>query len=71
VSGYSSQFICGRKNSTNHKRALLSTIDNVNFSMRSDIIKFVASGIKRNWKMRMELPSPRYTTRWDELMNAQ
>jgi len=51
----------------NGKRLLMSMVDNVNFAMRDDMIKFAASGTKRNWKMRMEMRSPRYTTRWDEL----
>ena len=51
----------------NSKRLLMDMLDNVNFAMRDDIVKFAATGITRNWKMRMELRSPRYTTRWDEL----
>jgi len=51
----------------NGKRLLMSMIDNVNFAMRDDVIKFAASGTTRNWKMRMEMRSPRYTTRWNEL----
>jgi DNA polymerase V len=51
----------------NKNRMLMSTIDNVNFGMRNDIIKFASSGTKRNWKMRQELRSPRYTSRWEEL----
>lgn len=51
----------------NNKRKLMHTLDNVNFSMRDDIVKFAASGTKRDWKMRQELRSPRYTTRWEEL----
>lgn len=48
-------------------RLLMSMVDNVNFAMRNDIIKFAASGTKRDWKMRMEMRSPRYTTRWEEM----
>jgi DNA polymerase V len=48
-------------------RALMLAIDNINFSQRDDKVKYVASGLKRNWKMRQELRSKRYTTRWDEL----
>ena len=55
----------------NNKRLLMSMLDNVNFSMRDDMVKFAASGTKRNWKMRMELRSPRYTTRWDELFKVK
>ncbi|MGF2411369.1 Y-family DNA polymerase [Ferruginibacter sp.] len=51
----------------NGKRLLMSMVDNVNFAMRNDVIKFAASGTTRNWKMRMEMRSPRYTSRWDEL----
>ena len=52
---------------TNSNRFLMSMLDNVNFAMRDDMIKFAASGTTRNWKMRQELRSPRYTTRWNEL----
>jgi DNA polymerase V len=51
----------------NCERKLMDIIDNINFSQRDDILKFAVSGTKRNWKMRQELRSPRYTTRWDEL----
>ncbi len=48
-------------------RLLMSMMDNVNFAMRDDILKFASSGTTRDWKMRQELRSPRYTTRWEEL----
>ncbi len=51
----------------NNGRMLMKMMDNINFSMRDDILKFAASGTKRNWKMRQEFRSPRYTSRWDEL----
>ena len=51
----------------NNNRMLMSMMDNINFSMRDDVLKFAASGTKRNWKMRQEFRSPRYTSRWDEL----
>lgn len=56
-----------KKPEENNHRLLMNTIDNVNFAMRDDILKFASSGTTRNWKMRQELRSPRYTTRWDEL----
>jgi len=52
-------------------RFLMEQIDNINFSMRDDSVKYVASGLKRDWKMRQELRSPRYTTRWDELREVK
>lgn len=48
-------------------RFLMEMMDNINFSMRGDVVKFAASGLRRNWKMRQDHHSPRYTTRWDEL----
>lgn len=51
----------------NSKRRLMEMIDNINFSQRNDVLKFATSGTRRNWKMRQEMRSPRYTTRWDEL----
>jgi DNA polymerase V len=53
--------------SQHQKRFLMEAVDNINFSNRDDIIKYAASGLKRNWKMRQELRSKRFTTRWDEL----
>jgi DNA polymerase V len=55
----------------NVSRLLMDMIDNINFSIRDDTLKFAASGIERNWKMRQELRSPRYTTRWDELYEVK
>ncbi|MBS1596749.1 MAG: Y-family DNA polymerase [Bacteroidetes bacterium] len=51
----------------NMHRFLMSAIDNVNFSMRDDPVKFCSTGINKNWKMRQELRSERYSTRWAEL----
>jgi DNA polymerase V len=50
---------CGKK--------LMDMIDNINFSQRDDVLKFASSGTTRDWKMRQELRSRRYTTRWEEL----
>jgi DNA polymerase V len=49
------------------RKLLMEAIDNINFSQRNDVVKYVASGLERNWKMRQEMRSKRYTTRWDEL----
>ena len=50
---------------------LMDMLNKVNFSMRDDLIKFAASGTKRDWKMRMEMGIPRYTTRWEELYQVK
>ncbi len=56
-----------KKETENRQRMLMEAMDNINFSMRDDVVKYVASGLKRNWKMRQEMRSGRYTTRWEEL----
>jgi len=56
--------------SKNLERKLMDMIDNVNFSQRDDILKFASSGTTRDWKMRQELRSPRYTTRWEEMFEV-
>ncbi len=60
-------FLPGNKNC---ERKLMDMIDNVNFSQRDDVLKFAASGTTRDWKMRQELRSPRYTTRWNEFFEV-
>lgn len=55
----------------NNGRLLMNMIDNINFSQRDDVLKFAASGTTRDWKMRQELRSPRYTTRWEELYEVR
>src|SRR5688572_16037602 len=57
--------------SKNSERKLMDMIDNVNFSQRDDVLKFAASGTTRDWKMRQELRSGRYTTRWNELFDVR
>lgn len=55
------------KQKQNGNRLLMGLLDNVNFSMRDDMVKFAASGTRRDWKMRVEMRSPRMTTRWEEM----
>ena len=57
--------------SENQHRFLMNTIDNINFSMRDDSVKFGSSGMNKDWKMRQELRSGRYSTRWEDLMRVR
>jgi DNA polymerase V len=50
-----------------NSKKLMHVMDNINFSMRNDILKFATTGTTKNWKMRQEKRSQRFTTRWDEL----
>jgi DNA polymerase V len=49
------------------KKKLMHVIDNMNAAYRNDVLKFGTSGTQKNWKMRSEKRSKRFTTRWDEL----
>ncbi len=53
--------------SQQRSRSLMQALDNINFGMRSDMVKFAASGLTRNWKMRQEMRSGRFTTNWGEV----
>jgi DNA polymerase V len=48
-------------------RFLMDMVDNINFSMRDDIVKFASSGTGKRWRMQQNFHSPRYTTRWEEI----
>jgi DNA polymerase V len=52
-------------------RFLMEMMDNINFSMRNDMVKFASTGTNRSWKMRQEFHSPRYTTRWEEMYKVK
>jgi DNA polymerase V len=47
--------------------ALMRTIDSLNQKMGTNTLVSAASGIQKNWAMRSENKSPRYTTCWHEL----
>jgi DNA polymerase V len=49
------------------RKKLMNVIDNMNAAYRNDVLKFGTSGTQKNWKMRSERRSKRYTTRWEEL----
>jgi DNA polymerase V len=47
---------------------LMEVIDSLNRRYGSGTIRFASEGMRQEWKMRSDLRSPRYTTRWDELL---
>jgi len=52
-------------------RPLMQAVDTLNKRWGRDTVAFAASGIKRNWKMKREMRSPRYTTVWEELLTVR
>jgi DNA polymerase V len=49
---------------------LMTTIDHINAQMGTGAIQYAVAGFKPRWQMRRSRMSPRYTTRWDELVVA-
>jgi DNA polymerase V len=47
---------------------LMTTIDCINKQMGTGAIQYAVAGFNPQWKMRRSRMSPRYTTRWDELV---
>ena len=52
---------------TERKKELMRKMDNINFSMRNEVIRFASAGFLKKWRMRQDFISPRYTSRWEEL----
>lgn len=52
-------------------QSLLKTIDSINEMYGRNTIFYCAEGISRAWQMRNERLSPRYTTRWSELVEVK
>lgn len=55
------------KSPKKENKKLMEAIDNINFSMRDGMVRFTASGLARQWKMKQDMCSKKFTTRWDEL----
>jgi DNA polymerase V len=47
---------------------LMTVIDSLNSRYGNGTIRFASEGMRQDWKMRSDLRSPRYTSRWDELL---
>ncbi|WP_249977103.1 Y-family DNA polymerase [Vreelandella olivaria] len=53
-----------------HHSALMKTVDTINQRMGQGMIRFGMTDADAPWQLRCAHRSPRYTTRWDELMEA-
>ncbi len=49
---------------------VMATLDAVNAALGKNTLSFAASGIKKTWAIQSNHRSPRYTTRWNELVRA-
>jgi hypothetical protein len=46
---------------------LMDTLDQINRKMGRGTLRLAAEGFEQAWRVRADYPSPRYTTRWEEL----
>jgi DNA polymerase V len=49
---------------------LMRAVDRVNQRWGRDTVSFAASGVTRDWRMKREMRSPRYTTVWEEILTV-
>jgi DNA polymerase V len=49
-------------------RNIMQAVDSINQEWGRNTVLFAAAGLSKEWKMRQARRSPRYTTRWDELL---
>jgi DNA polymerase V len=55
---------------TDKRHLVMQTVDELNEIYGREKVFFASSGIKHKWQMRREMVTPRYTTRWDELLQV-
>lgn len=53
------------------QQRLMATMDAINGRFGRDTVRVAASGLERPWKTSQANVSPRYTTRWEELLQVQ
>ncbi|MFC1732913.1 Y-family DNA polymerase [candidate division KSB1 bacterium] len=47
---------------------LMNVIDQINSKLGKDKVTYAIQGIEKRWNMRQERLSPKYTTKWDEIL---
>ena len=52
-------------------RDLMAAVDQVHKKQGPRVLSFAVQGVQRKWQTRFENRSPRYTTRWDELVQVR
>ncbi len=55
------------KPDTGKSKTLMTVLDKLNKDHGRDTVRFAASGVSTDWKMRQRMVSPRYTTSWDDI----
>jgi DNA polymerase V len=53
------------------KDRMMATIDTINRKLGAGTLRFASAGFRHPWEMRRENLSPRYTTRWEEVLRVK
>jgi DNA polymerase V len=53
------------------RKRLMRVLDGLNARYGRDTVTYAASGRRREWKLRSDQLSPRYTTDWEELLSVR
>lgn len=59
-----------KKQYTRDQHRLMKKVDDINTKYGSRTTHFASTGIEQSWQMKQEHLSPKYTTRWDGILNA-
>lgn len=54
-----------------HHRKLMNVMDKLNFKYSHKMLKLGSQALDQTWKMRQDLLSPNYTTRWNEILEIK
>ncbi len=55
---------------TINRTQLMHTLDFINEKMGASTVFYAVEGIQKNWKLKANKRTPRYTTNWDELLTV-
>jgi DNA polymerase V len=58
-------------NNTPQRPELMESLDSINSKYGKDTIKFGSLGFKKRWAMRADARSPRYTSRWSDIISVK
>ncbi|RAP70314.1 DUF4113 domain-containing protein [Candidatus Erwinia dacicola] len=53
-----------------HSEALMGILDHINTTGMGKV-RFAGQGIDKGWKMKRDILSPAYTTKWNEIPTAK
>ena len=53
------------------EKNLFRAVDAINYQFGSDTIQYASSGLAKPWRMKQAYRSPRFTTRWEEILKVK